>query len=162
MACCAHWITFFRIVSILKAVFAAAAKQCMNFGAACCMMPFFRPAPLLSIFLLPSIRKRFPDIFAHRMFLSPVIFWNSNTEMVHAGDPCKNGTRQMARFIVKNRLTAPEQLSLFRRRRILFFLRSCRPPAAMCFHDRNQPVKPIDVTAQKQPDAFASGCFCAF
>ena len=26
MACCAHWITFFRIVSILKAVFAAAAK----------------------------------------------------------------------------------------------------------------------------------------
>ena len=33
-----------------------------------------------STLLLPSIRKRFPDIFAHRMFLSPVIFWNSNTE----------------------------------------------------------------------------------
>jgi cytoplasmic iron level regulating protein YaaA (DUF328/UPF0246 family) len=35
-------------------------------------------APVIN--LLPSIRKRFPDIFAHRMFLSPVIFWNSNTE----------------------------------------------------------------------------------
>ena len=36
-------------------------------------------APVINL-LLPSIRKRFPDIFAHRMFLSPVIFWNLNTE----------------------------------------------------------------------------------
>lgn len=60
--------------------FRCCGKTMYEFGRACCMMPFFRPAPLLSIFLPPSTRKRFPDIFAHRMFLSPVIFWNSNTE----------------------------------------------------------------------------------
>ena len=74
----------------------------------------FQAGALLSIFLLPSIRKQFPRYLrAQDVFITCDFLEFKHGKWCMPATHAKMARGKMARFIVKKRLTAPEQLSLF-------------------------------------------------